>query len=85
MQNSFTEKMWFREMKFIKTLVNFQKNPKEPSCNILQRVKFLSLTKVSDLNSHRSFNLYSLHYGFMVKAVDEILIISVFIQIKDTR
>ena len=31
------------------------------------------------------FNLYPLHYDFMVKAVDEILIISVFIQIKDTR
>ena len=71
-------------MKFVKTLVNFQKNPKEPPCNILQRVKFLSLTKISDLNNHRNFYLYPLHYGFMVKAVDGILIIRVFIQIKDT-
>ena len=77
--------MWLKQMKFVKTLVNFQKNPKEPPCNIPQRVKFLSLTKVSDLNSHRSFNLYPLHYRFMVKAVDEILIISVFIHIKHTR
>ena len=77
--------MWLKQMKLVKTLVSFKKNPKEPLCNILQRVKFLSLTKVSDLNSHRSFNLYSSHYGSVVKAVDEILIISAFIQIKDTR
>ena len=58
MENSFKVKMWFKQTKFVKTLANFQKNLKEPPCNILQRVKFLSLTKVSDLNSHRNFNLY---------------------------
>ena len=63
----------------------FQTNPKGPPCNIRQRVKFLSLTEVSDLNGHRNFNLYPLHHGFMVKAPDGNVIISVFIQIKDTR
>ena len=41
MVNSFTVKMWFKQMKFVKTLVSFKKNPKEPPCNILQKLKFL--------------------------------------------
>ena len=40
LENSFKVKMWFKQMKFVETLVSFQKNRKEPPCNILQRLKF---------------------------------------------
>ena len=40
LENSFKVKIWFKQMEFIETLVNFQKNTKEPPCNILQRLKF---------------------------------------------
>ena len=42
----FKVKMRFKQMKFVKTLVNFQKNPKEPPCNILQRVKYITTVTV---------------------------------------
>ena len=40
LENSFKVKIWFKQMEFVETLVNFQKNTKEPPCNILQRLKF---------------------------------------------
>ena len=41
MENTIKVKMWLKQMKLVKTLVSFKKNPKEPPCIILQKVKFL--------------------------------------------
>ena len=63
-------------MNFVETLVDFQENWKEPPCQILQRVKFVSLHWPKLVSSTVTVSLMFIHciHGFMVKSVDGILV-----------